>query len=77
MAHEPSIVPRFSSADPRPAMDVLERAFGLERAQAVDGQAVDGQDGALLHAEMRHGDGVVMLGTGRGPRAARRASTAS
>ena len=59
MAHTPSIVPYFTYADPHAAMDFLERAFGLTRVQSYDGE-----DGALVHAEMAHGSGVVMLGTG-------------
>ena len=63
MPHNPSIVPYFSDADPHAAMDFLGRAFGLEVVQAMDGE-----DGALLHAEMRHRDGVVMIGTGEAAR---------
>ena len=63
MAHSPSIVPYLTYADPRAAMDFLARAFGLEVVQSMDGE-----DGALLHAEMRHGTGVVMIGSGEAPR---------
>ena len=63
MTHDPSIVPYFSYADPHAAMDFLARAFGLEVVQSMDGE-----DGALVHAEMRHGAGVVMIGTGEAPR---------
>jgi uncharacterized glyoxalase superfamily protein PhnB len=59
MAHSPSIVPYLTYADPHAAMDFLERAFGLTRVQAMAGE-----DGALVHAEMAHGTGVIMLGQG-------------
>ena len=63
MAQGPSIVPYFTYADGHAAMAFLERAFGLRRVQAMDGE-----DGALMHAEMVHGSGVVMLGTGEAAR---------
>ena len=63
MASSPSIVPYFTYADPHAAIDFLERAFGLERVQVMDAQ-----DGSLMHAELRHGEGVVMLGQGEAPR---------
>ena len=43
------------------AIDWLERAFGFER-QVVH----DGPDGTVAHAELRYGDGLVMLGSWRG-----------
>ena len=63
MPHSPHVVPYFSYTDPHAAMNFLERAFGLERVQATDGE-----DGALLHAAMRHRDSVVMIGTGEAAR---------
>lgn len=54
----PRIVPYLSYVDARSAMDFLERAFGLRRVQAFDGP-----DGRLMHGEMAHGEGVVMLGS--------------
>ncbi|MEY2516533.1 MAG: hypothetical protein QOJ89_3891 [bacterium] len=55
--------------DARAAIDWLERAFGLECKEAHEGP-----DGAVVHAELRAGKGLVMLGTDRdsdglGPRA--------
>lgn len=47
--------------DGRAAIDWLERAFGFELSVAHDGP-----DGNVAHAEMRYGDGLVMLGTWRG-----------
>jgi len=42
--------------DGRKAIDWLERAFGLEAVSVHDGP-----DGTVGHAELRHGDGMVML----------------
>ncbi len=47
--------------DGRAAIEWLERAFGFE-CQVVH----DGPDGNVGHAEMRYGDGLMMLGTWRG-----------
>lgn len=43
--------------DPLAALDWLERAFGFERVMAITDA-----DGHLVHAEMRFGDGYVMIG---------------
>ncbi|MEZ5665852.1 MAG: VOC family protein [Alphaproteobacteria bacterium] len=43
--------------DPHAALDWLERAFGFERTMVITDQA-----GNLGHAEMRFGDGYLMLG---------------
>jgi uncharacterized glyoxalase superfamily protein PhnB len=45
----------------RAAIDWLERAFGFERKVAYDDD-----DGKITHAELRYGDGLVMLGNWRG-----------
>jgi uncharacterized glyoxalase superfamily protein PhnB len=47
--------------DAAAAIEWLERAFGFERRVAYD----DG-DGIVYHAELRYGDGLVMLGQWRG-----------
>jgi uncharacterized glyoxalase superfamily protein PhnB len=52
-----SIYPTFHFNDARAAMDFLERAFGFER-KAVH----EGDDGTIQHAELRFGDGLIMLG---------------
>lgn len=44
--------------DPQAALDWLEKAFGFERAMVITDA-----DGALAHAEMRHGDGLIMIGS--------------
>ncbi|MEM9973528.1 MAG: VOC family protein [Pseudomonadota bacterium] len=56
--YSPSIVPYLSYRDAKAAIAFLERAFGLELVQSHDGE-----DGALVHGEMRFGNGVIMLGT--------------
>lgn len=52
-----SIHPTFHYRDARAAMDFLERAFGFERKAVYDGD-----DGSVQHAELRLGDGLIMLG---------------
>lgn len=56
--YRPSVVPYLSYKDGRAAIAFLTEVFGLEVVQAQDGP-----DGSLLHAELRHGNGVVMMGT--------------
>ena len=56
-ADAPNIFPGLRYRDERAAMDWLARAFGFERhALFTD------DDGAVVHAEMRLGPGIVMLG---------------
>ena len=55
----PSIYPSLRYRDATAAIDWLERAFGLERV------AVHEQGGEVMHAELRYGDGMVMLGPDR------------
>jgi uncharacterized glyoxalase superfamily protein PhnB len=43
------------------AMEWLARAFGFETVLAVPGET----EGTIMHAEMRLGSGVIMLGTAR------------
>ena len=49
--------PYLYYAEPRRAVEWLENAFGLELRTAVPAD-----DGELVHAELRYGKGVVMLG---------------
>ncbi|MFI2214320.1 VOC family protein [Streptomyces sp. NPDC020141] len=58
----PSICPTLVYADARAAIRQLTEAFGFtEHAVYEDG------DGLVAHAELRYGDGIVMLGSeGRG-----------
>jgi len=52
-----TVFPTFRYQDPKAAIAFLERAFGFER-HAVH----EGADGSVEHAELRHGDGMIMLG---------------
>ena len=52
------IIPILAYRDPRSAIEFLCTAFGFER-QAVH----EDPDGAVVHAELRLGDGLVMVGT--------------
>ena len=58
MAETPSIVPYLSYADGPAAIDFLARAFGprLNVRQDAD-------DGSVQHAELVHGNGVILMGT--------------
>jgi uncharacterized glyoxalase superfamily protein PhnB len=51
-----SIYPVLKYSDAHAAIDFLERAFGFQR-HAVH----EGEQGAIVHAELRFGDQVVML----------------
>ena len=53
-----SIIPTFRYRDAAAAIDFLCDAFGFERQLVVDGE-----DGGVMHAELRLGDAVVMLAT--------------
>src|SRR5215210_4250520 len=52
------IYPALRYRDARAAIEWLERAFGLETHAAYEGP-----DGTIAHAELRHGDGMIMLGS--------------
>ena len=52
------IIPTLRYKDAKAAIEFLERAFGFERHTVME----DGD--VITHAELRYGDGVVMLGTG-------------
>jgi uncharacterized glyoxalase superfamily protein PhnB len=43
--------------DARTAIDWLEQAFGFERSSVHEAP-----DGRIAHAELRYGDGMIMLG---------------
>ena len=57
--------PSFRYADAPAALDWLEKAFGFEREMVAEG---DGE-GQVAHAQMRFGDGMIMLGSTRGDEA--------
>jgi uncharacterized glyoxalase superfamily protein PhnB len=52
------IYPILQYRDAHAAIDRLERAFGFERVSEYDGP-----DGTVAHAELLHGDGMVMVGS--------------
>ena len=57
-----SLFPALRYSDARAAADWLERAFGFERHAVYDGE-----DGLVMHAEMRLGNGMIMFGSPRPP----------
>ena len=59
---EPTMFPYFSYRDANAALDWLEEAFGFERVVAYPGE-----DGSIVHAEMRFGGGALMMGTAESP----------
>ena len=56
----PVVVPVLRYRDTRAALDFLTRAFGLTTLVAYEED-----DGTVAHAELRHGDGVIMIGPAR------------
>jgi uncharacterized glyoxalase superfamily protein PhnB len=56
----PSVTPSLRYKDARRAIEFLEQAFGFGPQMVVDGE-----NGAVAHAELVYGDGMVMLGTDR------------
>ncbi len=58
VAEAPSICPTMLYQDARAAIKQLTEAFGFTRIAVYEGE-----DGAVAHAELAHGNGVVMLGS--------------
>lgn len=58
MADGPQIAPYLSYEDGNAAIDFLETAFGFSTVIRQPDE-----DGALLHAELRYGAGIVLVGT--------------
>ena len=56
----PTVIPTLRYRDSRAALDWLCRAFGFERHLVVEGE-----DGAIEHAQLTFGHGMVMLGQAR------------
>ena len=52
--------PTLTYDDAARAVEFLCTAFGFERQEVMEGP-----DGRIAHAELRFGDGIVMLGTTR------------
>lgn len=53
----PTVIPGLRYRDAKAAIEFLIRAFGFERKLVVDNDA-----GSVRHAELVHGNGMVMLG---------------
>lgn len=62
MTEAPTFYPILTYRDAQAAIDWLQEAFAFEQLFATPGP-----DGAIAHAELRYGTGVLMLGTGQGP----------
>jgi uncharacterized glyoxalase superfamily protein PhnB len=60
-ANAPSIYPALRYRDAKAAVEWLERAFGFEPLMIVPGEAAG--EGGVSHAELKLGNGVVMLGS--------------
>lgn len=58
MAGVPSICPTLLYTDAKAAIQQLTEAFGFTQVAAYEGE-----DGAVVHAELSYGNGVVMLGS--------------
>jgi uncharacterized glyoxalase superfamily protein PhnB len=56
--HRPAFIPSLAYKDNRAALKWLETAFGFETSEVL----TDDQ-GNVVHAEMTHDDGVVMIGS--------------
>ncbi|WP_330329752.1 VOC family protein [Streptomyces sp. NBC_00536] len=62
MAGVPTIFPTLLYRDAQAAIKQLTEAFGFTQAAVYEGE-----DGAVMHAELAYGNGMVMLGSkGRG-----------
>jgi uncharacterized glyoxalase superfamily protein PhnB len=59
----PTVFPALRYRDAPAALAWLARAFGFEEVMVVPGP-----DGTIAHAEMRLGDGMIMLGSDRDDR---------
>ncbi len=57
-APRPSFIPSLAYRDNRAALKWLQNAFGFEPSEVL----TDAQ-GNIVHAEMSHGDGIVMIGS--------------
>jgi len=53
----PSLSSSLCYRDPKAALEWLETAFGFEPTMVILAE-----DGALMHSQMRYGDGMIMVG---------------
>ena len=56
--HRPAFIPSIIYKDNRAALKWLEHAFGFEASEVLTAA-----NGDIVHAEMSHGDGVIMIGS--------------
>ena len=56
--HRPAFIPSIIYKDNRAALKWLQNAFGFEASEVLTAA-----NGDIVHAEMSHGDGVVMIGS--------------
>jgi uncharacterized glyoxalase superfamily protein PhnB len=56
--HRPAFIPSIIYKDNRAALKWLENAFGFEASEVLTAA-----NGDIVHAEMSHGDGVIMIGS--------------
>lgn len=61
---QPFIYPFMRYENCRTAIDWLCEAFGFEQMMVVPGEG-----DAIAHAQLRLGDGIIMVGTGSSPKA--------
>ena len=54
----PALIPSIVYRDTRAALDWLQKAFGFESSEVLTDSR-----GTIVHAEMSHGDGVIMVGS--------------
>lgn len=54
----PSLISALSYRDPKSMLDWLEQAFRFERHMVIEDA-----EGGVVHAEMRYGNGLVMVGS--------------
>ena len=58
LPHRPSFISSLVYKDNRAALKWLAEAFGFEPSEVLTDS-----EGKIVHAEMTHGDGVIMVGT--------------
>jgi len=56
--HRPAFIPSIIYKDNRAALKWLGHAFGFEASEVLTAA-----NGDIVHAEMSHGDGVIMIGS--------------
>ena len=60
--HGSTLIPSLRYRDAQAAIEFLERAFGFVRHAVYSGE-----NGTVAHAELRHGSGMIMLGSASNP----------